>query len=141
MSSKTYRRAGRETLADHMGIPRELNEVMEFDCPIRVHGNGRVTFLPGDAPFEPSLYLYADGQEEMDAVPWEPLTGFTGQYGYSGPVMHPSETISGGLARYILDTPGLYVAVVVNALDDDGEQADEPAGWAVFTIRDETWEG
>lgn len=42
---------------------------------------------------------------------WSLLTGFTGQYGYHGPAMHPSEYIGGGLARHILDTPGLYTVL------------------------------
>jgi hypothetical protein len=58
------------------------------------------------------------------------LDGFSGQYGYSGPIMHPSEFIGGGMERHIRETPGLYVAVVVTDLDvDDGD--DDAVGWAV----------
>jgi hypothetical protein len=59
------------------------------------------------------------------------LEGFTGQYRYNGPIMHESEYVGGGLARYILANPGWYCAVVVNAPDDDGTYSGEVAGWAV----------
>lgn len=59
------------------------------------------------------------------------LEGYTGQYGYNGPVMHESEFIGGGIERYILANPGWYVAVVVNAPDDDGTYSGGVAGWAI----------
>jgi hypothetical protein len=90
---------------------------------------------------------------------WTLLSGFTGQDGYNGPVMHASEYVGGGLERHIRETPGYYVVLIVNALEhhvwqesrftstttcercgllpldaDDMEttcQSDEPAGWAV----------
>lgn len=47
--------------------------------------------------------------------------------------MHASEYIGGKLARDILATPGLYVAVVSYATleDDDPEPDDSIAGWAI----------
>lgn len=100
-----------------MNTTRTLNDVMEFDHVIRVHEDGSIS-EPSDV-FAPEMN---DG-EVYDG--WELLTGFTGQYGYSGPMMHASEFVGGGLERHIRETPGLYVALV----DYSGE--DEPDGWAV----------
>ena len=57
--------------------------------------------------------------------PWELLSGLSGQYGYSGPHMHASEYIGGGLARHILETAGFYVVTVVTPMPfDECEEAD-----------------
>jgi len=101
----------------------KLNDLMQFEHVIEVHEDGTVT--------EPSG-IYAPEVVEINGVAgtgdpsWELLNGFSGQYGYSGPVMHPSEYIGDGLARYILETPGIYVAVVVSDVHHDDD-----AGWAV----------
>jgi hypothetical protein len=99
--------------------PDQLNDLMGFDHVIRVHPDGTVSEPAG--VYAPEL----DG--ETPEPGWRLLAGYTGQYGYNGPIMHPSEFIGGGLARDILDTPGLYVALVIWADDPN----DEPDGWAV----------
>lgn len=120
-------------------MEKSLNDLMEFDHVITVHNDGSVT--------DSTEYCYADlnvaqdGSDEFDlSAGWSLLSGFTGQYGYNGPVMHPSEFIGGGLERYILETPGHYVALVVEARCDYDGSTDctveagcdcEPAGWAV----------
>lgn len=104
-----------------------LSDAMDFEHVITVHDDG--TF--GDGPaglYAPTVLDVGDGARPDDPV-WELLTGYTGQHGYNGPVMHPSEYIGGRMARDILDTPGVYVAVVVYA--DDEPDGPEPAGWAV----------
>jgi hypothetical protein len=123
-----------------------LNNVMEFDHVIHVAEDGTVT--DGYDLLAPSLYMEvdADGQsvhaddadiiQDAKSYGWKLLTGFTGQYGYHGPVMYSSEFISGGLARAILETPGYYVAVTVECQGpeaEDGEEPEElqPAGWAI----------
>lgn len=115
-----------------------LNDVMEFDSVIRVNTDLTVTteFL---TVYAPDLYDYANdasvSDEDLDvsakAQGWTLLRGFTGQYSYSGPLMHESEYIGGGLADHILSHPGFYVAVAVETLNADGELQDQPAGWAV----------
>ena len=66
------------------------------------------------------------------------LEGFTGQYGYRGPIMHESEGIGGGLESYILENPGWYCAVVVN----DGDSEDyEPCGWAIAYKEADDYDG
>lgn len=133
-----------------------LSAAMEFDHVITVHDDGTVTDGPRDV-WAPELWNDDDADVTgYDRDRWELLTGYTGQYSYSGAVMHSSEFIGGGLARDILDTPGVYVAVVVECepSDDDGDRwpgdsadarlADyeagawrpEPAGWAVARLRE-----
>jgi hypothetical protein len=95
-----------------------LNEIMDFDHVIRVHPDGTVTY-PAD--------VYAPELDDDDTVlggEWELLDGYSGQQGYSGPIMHPSEYIGGGMADDILSRPGLYVALVSSDGDTDH-------GWAV----------
>ena len=82
-----------------------LNSIMEFDCPITVHEDGTVTHAP-DSVYAPDLY-----DDELSGDGWDLMDGYSGQYGYSGPIMHPSEFIGGGMARDILSEPGTYVAV------------------------------
>jgi hypothetical protein len=119
----------------------ELNSFVEFDAPFRVMPDGSVdNSLPN--VYAPSVYGYgdADGQvterETIDGrEDWEFVDGFSGQYGYSGPVMHPSEFLGGGMARYVLETPGIYCVVgVYDMNDDDGDTA--LYGWALVTIPD-----
>jgi hypothetical protein len=103
-----------------------LTDFMEFDRVIRVHGDSRLTDEPG--AYAPEVHYQGDGSSEDDlwvSSGWELLNGYSRQYGYAGPVMHPSEFIGGRMELDILDEPGVYVAVVVSC--DDGEDA----GWAV----------
>lgn len=97
-----------------------LNDVMEFDHVIQVHDDGSIT-EPGGI-YAPNLV-----DDELDSADWRLLNGYSGQYGYSGPIMHNSEYIGGRMEREIRSTPGLYVAVVSYYLD--GEIDAE--GWAV----------
>lgn len=103
----------------------ELNNVMEFEHVIRVHNDGTVSDSPysvgsQDAYFD--LTVTEDGTDQFDmSEGWELLTGFTGQYGYNGPVMHSSEYIGGGLAQHILETPGDYVVLEVSSYSSEHE--------------------
>jgi hypothetical protein len=101
-------------------IVRPLNDVMEFDHVIQVHGDGTITDAP-DNIWAPSMY---DG--ETDDERWTLMTGYTGQYSYSGPVMHDSEYIGGKMEQDIRSTPGFYVALANTYLDSDKLE-----GWGV----------
>jgi hypothetical protein len=107
---------------------RALSDRMDFDHVVRVDAQGRVT----DEPewWAPSLN---DGVLEGDGVGWVLLGGYSGQYGYSGPIMHSSEYIGGSMARDILARPGLYVSLVDYSSGDDEDTGEplEPEGWAV----------
>lgn len=113
----------------------KLNDLMEYDHVIQVHADGDLS-EPRDV-YAPEVHVDtdADGQilAEHDAAMvasvktqgWELMSGYTGQYLYHGPVMHPSEYIGGQLEQDIRETPGYYVAVTVET--DGGESA----GWVV----------
>jgi hypothetical protein len=109
-----------------------LDDVMGLDAPpVRVehapNGDVLVTTLPDVHAPESLPDDDAELIREARASGWEPLSGFTGQYGYRGPILHPSEYIGGGLARHILETPGDYAV----ATADDPETG-EPSGWVVL---------
>ena len=124
-------------------MERSLNDIMEFDHVIKVAEDGTISDATDVVEnFELRIEL-TDSGDWQDAfflpAGWELLTGFTGQYSYNGPVMHSSEFIGGGLERHIRETPGYYVALVVESDcggTEDGCSAEdgcncEPAGWAI----------
>lgn len=120
-----------------------LNDVMSFEHVIRVHRDGAVTAMP--ATYAPELL---DG--DLDSPEWQLLDGYSGQDGYPGPEMHPSEYIGGRMADHILSTPGIYVAILAShSCDECPEEEDmretcefcdgngtESDGWAVAFIAD-----
>lgn len=125
-----------------MNVDRDnLNDVMEFDRVICVHADGTVTHVEEYAP------ELCDGELSSGSA-WSLMTGYTGQYGYRGPIMHESEYIGGRMADDILSTPGLYVALVSRvSTPADGCtfcESDTPCdnhsidGWAVAYIHSGT---
>ncbi len=124
---------GRRTIT-----PDKLNDVMEFDRVIRVDSDGTVSYASAEGAYAPELCAVTDGDgsHTSDTDPdlcrqaadqgWTLLSGWTGQYGYSGVCMHPSEVIGGSLAEHILATPGYWVTVVIYEDDDS-----DPEHWAV----------
>lgn len=95
-----------------------LDDLMEFDHVIYSYGDG------ANAEVTDINTPYFEGEDCLEEG-WELLQGFTGQYDYNGPAMHPSEYVGGGLARYILENPGYYVTLYWFEYDDDGEEYDE----------------
>lgn len=104
---------------DPDGMGQELDRLMELDCRailVTINRDGRVTVETDrpDAPPAPDLHALADdeGQHTADTDPdlhrqaraqgWELETGWTGQYSYHGPCMHPSEYVGGALAQHVL---------------------------------------
>ena len=113
--------------------PDTLNEAMDFDSVIYSHGDGTVS--DAHSMYAPEVYTceQEDGtwvEEAMDE-PWELLNGFSGQYGYSGPHMHASEYIGGGLARHILETEGFYVVTVVTPMPFNECEDVDSDEWAI----------
>lgn len=111
----------------------DLNKIMEFEHVIQVHEDGSVTDAPDNVQ-APALHTESteDGGtnehlESPHGTSWELLSGYTGQYGYNGPVNHPSELIDGSLAEDILATPGYYVVLTAEDPDED----DKPYGWVI----------
>ena len=109
------------------GKHMKLNDIMEFDHVIQVHEDGSVTDGPS------GVYAPEISWPDVDVTGqgWQLLDRYSGQYGYSGPVMHPSEYIGGRMERDILAEPGVYVAVVVDEVGDGDDAQTVPVGWAV----------
>lgn len=122
--------------------PEDLNSVMEFDHVIRVNADGTISDVEEYYYFELSTDLGEDGiWHPSESLPegWSLMNGYSGQQGYAGPHMHQSEYIGGRMARDILETPGLYVALYVTAncgyteegcTEEDGCYCEETE-WAV----------
>jgi hypothetical protein len=138
--------------------PDTLNSRVDFDCVFRVHLDGTLTPEPAvwapeiSLPVDAEGYLLPDADAEAhrqaQADGWTLMTGYSGQDRYSGPLMHSSEYLGGGMARDVLETPGLYVLIAVECdqVDDCDDCAEtgncvdhsrEPAGWAVAYRHDE----
>lgn len=102
-----------------------LNDRMGFDHVVEVTESGEVIDRPD--VWAPELHDGELSAREGDS--WSLLNGWSGQDRYPGPIMHASEYIGGGMERWILETPGIYVALV-----DYPSDGDEPDGWAVATL-------
>lgn len=118
-----------------------LKAFMEIDHVICVEEGGRIhDDVTGVYAPEVTVETDSDGQilDEHDAQMianvrsqgWELLNGWSGQYGYAGPIMHPSEFVGGDLEKHIRETPGVYVVTTV-ACEPNGWSDDEQAGWAI----------
>lgn len=111
--------------------PYALCHRAEFDYPFRIT----------DTSFEDGLTdVWAPSlcDDELDSEGWEFVNGYSGQYRYSGPIMHNSEFLGGRMALDVLDTPGVYVCVIANWSpdEDDDEDSDTAEGWALLRLRD-----
>lgn len=118
-----------------------LNEIMVFTQPVRVDHFGHARIVDLLVPESVYQTLDENGHCTDNVVyglsdEWTLLDGYSGQYGYSGPVMHRSELIGGRMALDILSTPGIYVALEVVGNTDNWPDT-EPIGWVVAR-RDET---
>lgn len=116
--------------------PDTLNRLVDFHSPFVVHEDGTISDAPGI--YAPDLF-HVDGEREPEGAghKWEYVDGYSGQYRYSGPVMHASEQLAGGMARDVLETPGTYVLCVVECWPDDEDEEPEPAGWVLLRRVDE----
>lgn len=112
--------------------PEDLDAMVEFDSPFTIDESGNLT---DSAEYAPSSY---DG--ELDGNGWEYWShGYSGQYAYRGPIMHPSEFLGGGMARDLLAEPGTYCVIADEHLhsedcdceETEGQDDAMPNGWAV----------
>lgn len=116
----------------------DLSEHMEFDHVIFSFGNGRIADVVGI--WAPSFTQFqehgawTEAENDDPDSPWSLMHGYTGQHGYSGPWMHESEFIGGRMARDILSTPGLFVAIYPSLIANDPEEDSEADTWAVAYI-------
>jgi hypothetical protein len=118
-----------------VGRAIELADV-EWDTPFRVTERRNAVHLRDGSLWTPDVYCVPDGDVEVESDRWEALTGFTGQYAYHGAILHPSEYLGGGLARHIIDNPGIYMVTEVR--DEDLQYPDgDPIGWCVLRLIEE----
>lgn len=128
-----------------------LNDQMTIDHVIRVDADGTISNAVGvyapeiycdyDGPFSEASIMDSHESDMIESVKrqgWTLETGWTGQYSYSGAIMHPSEYIGGRMEEYIRETPGHWVALSVelHPSEDDpeynnGSGESESAGWVL----------
>lgn len=125
-----------------------LDDHVELDVPFRVLRDGaehRIAFPP-HLPTPESVTLIEGTLEVLiDGAPahesrWKPVDGYSGQQGYSGPVMHPSEVLGGRMARDIVTAQeaATYIVKVVDVMTSDGQ--DEIAGWILLRLDENPWD-
>lgn len=110
-----------------------LARIADFDHVFMVIGDGYVTEV--DSADEHRLYA----PEAFDVDPntteldgWQlPLSGLTGQHGYSGPWLHDSELIIGAVAERVLSMPGYWVAIYATFSAQDDFDEDHIEGWTL----------
>lgn len=126
-----------------------LDDALEIDHPVWVTPLGTWQDVPRDLPAvhapEIALDLDNDGQLLLNAddevrriatsAGWDVLDGYSGQYGYRGPIMHASEFVSGRLEDDIMAEPGVYVVTTVECVTLDGDREETPAGWVALRLR------
>lgn len=120
-----------------------LNDQMYFDHVIRITEDGTVEDAPGE--YAPEVVVECADDDagsitreaeaamiaHVEAQGWELMTGYTGQYGYSGPIMHVSEYVGGQMETDIRETPGLYVVVEPTGIYSSEEQEERDSGEAI----------
>lgn len=108
---------------DRLG--EEIN-ALEFDTVFRIEDGQVVTV---DNLYAPTVMHDPTADVEIDGD-WECLTGMTGQYGYNGAVMHPSEYIGRGIAQVLSeqDEGTVFAIVTVDAYPDDEGRRDGERG-------------
>ena len=146
------------TIVDRDNLDRAIGFDMPFDLSLR-DDTGRVTLSRADDVWAPEMVeldpehgLLVDGYV-IDRSPWRAVSGYSGQYGYAGPIMHASEFIGGGMADDLLSTAEdcptyVVTSVEVFGCDEDcdpdehtpedveaGTWEHEPAGWILLELR------
>lgn len=123
---------------DSVGSP-EFNAVYRFTVvDLGDDVEGWITDMRADGhpwAFAPDV-THSEANDVDLEEGWQALTGHTGQHGYRGAVMHPSEQWSQCHVDDLItlaDNPdgGLFFAIV-EVRDEDGNFPDgDPIGWAV----------
>lgn len=127
------------SLSELAVIGEAINRV-DFDHAFALYRDG--SMIDAD-PYAPSAtddnYIPSRPLDiVLDSPEWEVVTqGMSGQYGYAGAVMHPSEFIGAPLARHLLEIvadhdASCQVFAVVEVRDCDGQYPDgDPLGWTI----------
>lgn len=103
----------------------------EFECVYDVHGNLSGSYAP-DVTNSDEHDVLIDWVPRLESTDWHAMTGITGQYGYSGAVMHPSENLSDEwILAYVKERGGSEFAIVEVQEEDGGYPEGDPIGWAL----------
>ena len=102
--------------------------------PFTVDANG-TTHTVDDLPWHEGLEYSEDGRTLSNTAGercWTDVTGLSGQHGYDGPIMHPSEFLSADTVEAL--APGVYQCVLVDYIGDDADPDDDDMtiGWALM---------
>lgn len=93
-----------------------MNYSPDFDHVFRVNPDLSVSDV--EDVWAPSVHyqesvLPGESDLDIESDDWEALTGYTGQWGHNGAIMHPSEMFAGPIYQDVMATPGVYVLVSV----------------------------
>ena len=107
---------------------------VEFGTVFTVYPDGTWSLTPElyapEVNNDPGADVYV---ADMAGDRWEALAGMTGQYGYNGAVMHPSELPGEGMAQRLLDIAADEERPVSFALQTAWDaDTDTDIGWAVL---------
>lgn len=103
----------------------KIDQEVEIDISFAIDENGNVVDTDDVVP---EVYYYGNEYDIDISDAWEPISGFSGQQGYDGPVMHASEVMSGSdMEAYVREHPGTYAIVQPydGNYDDTEEGTDE----------------
>jgi len=119
---------------DFQALGKEINR-FEPETVFTITDSGTADVV---GVYAPEVQNNPDGDISIGSYGWEAITGMTGQYGYCGSMMHPSEFIGADMAErltVIADrgdgsvTQFAYVLVYSDEPNDDDEY--EPCGWTI----------
>lgn len=111
--------------------PEDQSVDIEFDTAFAFNGQhitvNRSIIIPSvyvdDTPDPSTLTIESDQ--------WQAITGFSGQHGYDGPIMHPSEQFSPNVLRSLYETHGTNAIYALTEVID-ADDPDALVGWAIL---------
>ena len=109
---------------------------ISFDVPFTIDRNAEVR-VRRDSLYVPEVAHDPTSDVMVTDDDWTPLTGLTGQWSYSGAVMHPSEYVGPGVVLAMLEhiaTPeGTATFALTEVRDEDLSLPEGDAiGWAIL---------
>lgn len=132
-------------MSNMFNLAADTLHAAEFGTPFHLHKDGtlrKVVDFP--EPYISVVGTDSEGNDIFEGVEYgyAPVWGLSGQFRYSGPIMHECECVSGGMLRTIAERLGecvIYLAAVCDhsdaAYDDPDMEYGEAFGWAVL-VRD-----